>query len=590
MKIIPQTWLWRSILAVFLLLIGLSVAGAFFVRDVVLTGGLNKSDRPEQDGLAAVSPTAMVVGTTGGQAQEAGVEILKRGGNAMDAALATAMAQITLAAGSWVSFAGIANVVYYDAATGTVHNMNAAFNTVKAETNYDELPKAMVTDAAFHDPEAEGHHNGRLIPVPGFMRGIEAAHAKFGTLPFAEIFQPSITLAEEGFELGAGLKYQFDYRKGALAKFPETRKHFVKEDGTFYEIGDTFKQPYLANTLKHVALEGADYMYTGEWAEKAVAAIQSIGGLMTMEDLANYEAKWVEPLKTTHNGYDIYAHGLPAYGGVNLVEALNLIEVSNLKEKPHYSQDADSFYWLSHITRAATASRGFTYNDAAMGEALEARVTKDHAAKLWQVMQDNNGFEEILGYDGPRHSDGIVVIDEKGNMAAVLHTINSVVYGGTGLVIEGVSLPDAITNELDVARVTEPGTRLPDAGAPVLVLKDGKPFGGFSTIGAGLHPRLVSVVHSVLNYDMSPGEALAQPALGFTLNFPGLWGSLWGSYQTVSSGAVDPEIVQALSDKGLDVVYNRSYAGYVVGVTIDPKTGERQGGTIKQFGGRPVGY
>lgn len=594
MKLIPKSKVGKGVATLLVLVLVGGLYGAHYLRDLILTGGLNKSDRPERDGVAAVAPSTMVVGTTGGQAQVIGADILKKGGNAIDAALATAMGQITLAAGSWVSFAGINTIVYYEAKTGKVYNLNTAFSTVKGESDYEGVPGFDMTALAMRDPDKDGHYNGRTVLVPGFMRGVEAAHQRFGKLPMAEVFQPVIDLAEEGFEVNEGLDGILAYRKKILSKFPETKKHFVKEDGEFYKKGDTFKQPALADTLRNVVKHGADYMYTGPWGQRMVAAVQATGGRITLDDMASYKAEWVEPLKTTHNGYEVYSHGLPAYGGVNLLEALNLIEAANLKNKPHYSESPESFFWLSHILRAWTASRklgfGSEGNADTSADFSLARIEKSHAKQLWQHIQDNRGYEPMQVSLAPRHSDGVVVIDAEGNMAAMLHTINTVSFGEGGLVIDGVSIPDALTNQLDVARATEPGTRLPDPGAPTIVLKDGKPFAAFSTIGAGLHPRLASVMMNVLDFGMTPGEALNQPALGFTMNFDGVLGKLWGSYQTVTAGKFSPEFEQAVSAMGLDIVYNRSYSGYVVGAMIDPETGERHGGTIEQYGGRPVGY
>jgi gamma-glutamyltranspeptidase/glutathione hydrolase len=582
----------RIILFVAFLAALAAIVAAVALRSLILTGGLNKSERPEMDGVGGSAPSTMVVGTTGGAAQEIGADILRQGGSAVDAAMATAMAQITLAGGSWVSFAGINTLVYYEAKTGKVYNMNAAFNTVQGESDYKDVPSINVMALVSRDPEKDGHYNGRTVLVPGFMRGVEAAHNRFGKLALADIFEPVIQLAETGFEVNEGLGGIFSYRKKILSKFPETKQHFIKPDGTFYEKGDVFKQPALAKTLREVVANGADYMYTGPWAQKFVAAVRGIGGRITMDDMANYKAEWVEPLQTTHNGYEIYAHGLPGYGGVNLLEAMNLIEAAELTTKLHYSKSPDSFFWLSHITRAANASRNFSGGNAVDNKenVLQSRIKKSHATNLWQRIRKQGGYQQATVDIAPKHSDGVVVVDAEGNMAAMLHTINAISYGETGLVIDGISVPDALTNQLDVARETTPGERLPDPGAPAVVLKDGKPFAAFSTIGAGLHPRLVSVMHNVLDFGMTPAEALDQPALGFTLNFPGFKGRLWGSYQTVTSGEFPPEFEGMVSDLGLDIVYNRSYSGYVVGVQIDSVTGERHGGTIMQFGGRPVGY
>jgi gamma-glutamyltranspeptidase len=137
-----------------------------------------------------------------------------------------------------------------------------------------------------------------------------------------------------------------------------------------------------------------------------------------------------------------------------------------------------------------------------------------------------------------------------------------------------------------VARRTKPGARLPDPCAPVAVLKDGKPFGAFSTIGAGLHERLTSVLFDVLEFNKTPQQALNQPSLGSTIRF---W-FIGRNRQTIGSGKLDPRVTEGVKALGLNLVYDPTLSGYVVGITIDPKTQLRHGGTIEKLGGRAVGF
>ncbi len=590
MRLIPKRWWTKTLLILSIVFVVAALVGFHYVRDLVLTGGSSKTDRPKEDGIAGVGSTVMVVGTSGGPAQDIGLEILKRGGNAMDAALATAMGQITLIGGSWVSFAGINNIVYYEAATGKVYNMNAAFSTVQAESDYEDVPG--IDYLGLLSEDKEGHYNGRTVPVPGFMRGVESAHQRFGQLPIAEVFQPVIDLAETGFEVNGILANQFAFRRRILSHDPETRVHFVKEDGSFYQKGDTFRQPALAETLRQVVAHGADYMYTGAWGQKYVEKVRAIGGRITMEDMTAYQAMWVEPLHTQHNGFDVYTHGLPAYGGVNLLEALNLVEAGGFRNKPHYSKSPESFYWMAQLLRPGNfffCRNMWGESDTINTENLLARITPEHAERLWAHMQQQGGFAPIAPSRFPKHSDGVVVVDAEGNMAALLHTINTLSFGESGLVIDGVSVPDSLVYQLDVARITPGGERLPDPTCLAVVLKSGKPYAAFSSIGAGLHERAVTVIHNVLDFGMTPGEANNQPAYGESLNFPGWLGTIWGSYQTLTTGELSLEFEEQVADKGLEIVFNRHYCGTVVGVTIDPETGKRHGGTSKQLDGKAVG-
>ena len=195
----------------------------------------------------------MVVGLTGRRAVNAGLEILKKGGSAADAAMAAAMTQIVEAAGSYVSFAGILSMTYFDAPTGQIHYLNACYDVPQAEKDPISIPRI----DAF---ALKGTPSGRTALVPGFMAGVQAAHARFGKLPFASLFEPAIALAESGFPVDAELARIIQRRKDVLSRLPATKQVFTKKDGAFYRKGDIFQQPELAETLRRVSKEGTSYI------------------------------------------------------------------------------------------------------------------------------------------------------------------------------------------------------------------------------------------------------------------------------------------------------------------------------------------
>jgi gamma-glutamyltranspeptidase/glutathione hydrolase len=179
----------------------------------------------------------MVVASSQAFAIRAGVEMLRQGGNAIDAALTTALAQIALRASSVASYAGILNLVCYDATTGLVHALDAGFDVPREETDPLSIPRPPTP-------------SGRTALIPGFMAGVEAAHARFGKLPFQCLFESAIYLAEEGFELDLVVPARIQYRNEVLSRRAETRAVFTKSDGEFYQQGDHFCQPELAETLR----------------------------------------------------------------------------------------------------------------------------------------------------------------------------------------------------------------------------------------------------------------------------------------------------------------------------------------------------
>ena len=405
----------------------------------------------------------MVVGTSSALAVRAGVEALKQGGSAADAVMTTALTQITVGAGAAVSFAGAMVMIYYDASTGTVHSMNASYDTVRDETDPLSIPP--------------GVPSGRGTLVPGFMAGVAAAHGRFGTLPFATLFEPSVYFAEEGFEIDTKMASRIEQRQQVITRFPETKRIFTKDNGELYARGDLFKQPELAKTLRRVSEEGTDYIYRGEWAAKLVEALARQGGKMTLEDLDAYRVIWSEPVRTSYRGYEVYAPGLPSYGGVNTIEALNVLELADLPSHGHHAASADSLYWLIQISRLPNLLSPPLAGSTVPRELLdryfpgidlapESRIKKETAALLWKRMQEPGWNElqraaaEARQKEGaaldsllknfkktvpkkPGHTSAVAAVDEYGNVAAIIHSINSSIWGNTGIFVDGISIPDS---------------------------------------------------------------------------------------------------------------------------------------------------
>lgn len=553
----------------------------------------------EERPAEAVAARGMVTATTGAAAVEAGLKMLRQGGSAADAVASTALTQICLAAGSWVSYAGIYTMVYFEAASGRTYNLNAADNTVQAEKTPHSIPGIKLSDIGAKGIGAFGYDapSGRTALVPGFMAGIEATHERFGKLPLGSVFSPAIRCAAEGFAWAEGNARQYAFRERVLARLSETRAVFVKLDGTPYRPGELFKQPALAETLRRAACEGIrNYMYRGEWAHKLVAAVQRDGGHMTRADLADYEVLWSEPAHGTYHGYDIYSHGLPAAGGVNLIEAMNLAEIAQLEQFGRYAESPLALYWLAQIAKPA-----YLLGPAAIGSTLESneairalgldlslasRLKKTSALKLWEAIQAKR-LPQVAPPQAtvPLHSDSVIAIDQWGNMAAVVHSINTVSWGATGIFVEGVSIPDSASFQQAAIAQAGPGTRLPDPTNPGLVVKGGTPVMAFGSIGSGLHIRTVAALIGVMDYNLTPQQVINEPSLG-SFEFGGV------NKLTVGCNELTPKFVQAVRDLGQDVVESDPLRGYWLGIQIDSKTRELHGGTIRELamGGRAVGY
>ncbi|MDX1500733.1 MAG: gamma-glutamyltransferase [Thermoanaerobaculia bacterium] len=488
--------------------------------------------------LGGVKPEAsgregMIVGTTGSLAVRAGLAALEQGGSAVDAALATAFAQITLAAGSWVSFAGILSLVHYDADTRKLDYLNGEFNTVLGEDDPLSIPSAAPS--------------GRTALVPGFMAAAEAAHQRHGRLPWAELFVPAIYFAEEGFPLDADLAATISFRWGVLSRLPETRAIFTRPDGAPYQTGDLFRQPSLAQTLRRAARNGADEMYTGAWGEKLVAAIQADGGKMTMDDLAAYRPIWKRPGKARFDDYKIQAPRSPGMGGRIAARVFRNLRGVNLATLGHYTESADALFALLSATRDA------------------------------------------YGLVPPLHSDGVIAVDDEGNVVALLHSINTSAWGLTGIFVDGVSIPDAAAQQQRRVAAAGPGQRIWTGTNPMIVTQKKRPVLASSAIGRGLMEATVQSLVNILAYGMSPKQAVDTALFRAPRRLPE--GGIGPSLVTI--GDFPSDVLDEVRARGIEIdeLSRRDFEslGYWIGVAMDPETGELLGATTPPLNGRALG-
>ncbi len=445
-----------------------------------------------------------------GLAARAGLEALKQGGSAIDAALTAALTQVALTAGAPISYFGILSLVYYDAPTGKVYTMNAEWNTILGETDPKTIPGGfdLGSEAGLR---GAGAPSGRTAMVGGFMKGVEAAHQRFGKLPFDRLFAPSIYVAEQGMPVTAKLARYIKFRGEDLRRLPETRAVFTKPDGTLYQEGDLFRQPALARTLRAVAKQGADYMYKGPWARKLVAAVQADGGKMTLEDLTRYEVIWADPLVSRIGQYEVRTNPAPNMGGVSLIEAQNVAAAARLVEDGHWTKSgralrkAVSIAQIGLLDAAPDAMKAQLFPGVQWSPAQ--RVSSAHATQLWTRLA-SDATPLNFKPQGPKHSDDVVAIDKNGSIAAITHSINTVLWGKTAIVIDGISIADAASFQQEQIAKIEPGSRLPAPTETGILFKDGKPVLGFASMGAGLHQRTFQCLLNYTAFGMSVRDAI----------------------------------------------------------------------------------
>lgn len=512
----------------------------------------------------------------GALAARAGLEALKQGGNAIDAAMTTALAQVALTMGAPISYFGIMSLVYYDAKTGKTHTMNAEWNTVAGETEPLTIPGA-IDFSSTEALQGKGAPSGRTALVGGFMKGVEAAHKRFGKLPFASLFDPAIHIAEEGMPVSEMLDGIFTFRDRDIRRLPETRATLVKPDGSAYKTGDIFRQPKLAATLRAVAEQGAGYMYGGAWGEKLVAAVQADGGKMVIDDLKNYEVIWADPLVAElRRGYSIQTSPAPNFGGFSIIEAQNLADAAGLCGGEHWTKSSDQLKKALEITQLFGISMFPKEAQAAIYPGIDfsetSRTSKDHAAALWKQIEEGKTFTKWKRTT-PMHSDDVVAVDAEGNMAAITHSINCVNWGKTGIFIDGISIGDpASFQQAQIARV-KPGARLPAPTETGILFKDGVPVLAFASMGAGLHQRTFQGLLNVTCFDMTVEEAINTPDFFMPSTDP----TTGETTLVVPEGRFDHKLLDGTGYAWREMPLSEARLGGEgkwVAISRDPKTGE----------------
>jgi gamma-glutamyltranspeptidase / glutathione hydrolase len=539
----------------------------------------------------------MVVTTTGTGAAAAGIEALQKGGTAMDAAMTAAMMQPCLAAGSYVSYAGIINVVYFEAASGRVFNLNASFNTVLGETEPLTIPgidpAALAADGLNAFKSAP---SGRTALVPGFLAGVEAAQRRFGKRPFADVVAPAIRCAEEGVVLSPELAGIMKSREAVLSRRADTRAIFTRQDGRFYAAGDLFRQPALAATLRELARHGATpYIYRGDWGRRFVDTLRSEGGRMADADLLAYLPTWIEPAHARFNGFDVYAHGLPALGGVSLIESLNLSSAANLAALPPYAESPLKFFWQTQFSKvgAILGAPGVAPQfEKILGFELspQARLEPETAARLWKSLEAGHmPSVPVPRLQSPNHSDAVVAVDARGNVAAVVHSINTVNWGSTGIFVGGISIPDSASFQQAAIAAVPPGSRLPDSTSPGIVLRKGKPVLGFSGIGSGLAQRTLGALLDILAHGKTPQQAIASPAHG---GFDYSKAASGDIAALVGAREFSADFLGRLTDIGQNTREDDAQRGYWIGIAVGDVAPRLRGGELREMkmGGDAVGY
>jgi gamma-glutamyltranspeptidase / glutathione hydrolase len=493
----------------------------------------------------------LVTGTLSPIAIHAGSEALRQGGSAADAAATAALTQIAISAGGPVTYAGVLQLLYYDAKTKKVYALDAQWGRYEHETDPSTIPDSPRTPS---QPASSADQLGRDTLVPGFMAGIEAMHDRFGRLPFADLFQPAIWYADHGFVVSPIIAGEFRRHQAVLWRTPEGRRFASMPDGRLPKTGDLFLQPDTARTLRAVARQGAAYMYAGDWARAYVAAVRGAGGKVTLDDLARYRALWREPYSLPFEGATVYGVGENIVGACPTLEALNILSASKVDTMGPYWRDPQAFKAYVRAIRFAFYSHQLPefyapHQDQTAPSLCAATLTAQYAAAAIANLEPAATAPNSSIPPG-HHSDAIVAVDRQGDVAVLVHTSNTVGWGVTGLVVDGVPIPDPAGLNHGWMETVGPVDRIPSGMGPVIALRKGKPVVAVAAIGLSLVPETVRLVGGLLTPDQDLQTVMAAPEL--LLSTEPIQ-SYWNWPEQVPAGAYDPKLLRAVEAEGLPI-------------------------------------
>jgi gamma-glutamyltranspeptidase/glutathione hydrolase len=490
-------------------------------------------------------------------AAEVGLEVMKSGGNAVDAAVAVGFAlSVTYPFAGNIGGGGFMLVRMADGQTRFIDFRERAPGKASRDMYLD----------AKGAPTKESLVGWRAAGVPGTVRGLEMARNMFGkanTISWQKLLKPAIELASKGFPISHSQMESFRASAKQLSQpsSPDSKRIFLK-GGKFYEWQETFRQPELASTLERIARDGASDFYEGKTARMIADAMQKSGGLITMGDLHNYKPVVREPLRGSYHGYDIITAPLPSSGGVCILQMLGMLVGTGYETNGAGS--AKSYHFLADVMRFSFADRNKYLGDPDFVKApiemlTSADYLKARRAKIdFGKASDASQIEAVTAAKNEgSDTTHFNVVDEEGNVVAVTYTLND--GYGSGVTVPGAGFllndeMDDFTAKLGAtnayglvqgsANLIEPGKRPLSSMTPTIVLKDGKPF---LVLGAPGGSRIITavlqVMLNVLDFHMNVQDAIDCPRVHAQWNVPRL---------EVERG-VSPDTMALLREMGYDI-------------------------------------
>lgn len=522
-----------------------------------------------------------MVATSQPLAAQIGLEILKKGGTAIDAAIAVDAA-LGLMEPTGAGIGGDLFAIVWDAKTQQLYGLNAS----------GPSPQSLTLDYFKQEGLKEIPATGPLpLNVPGAVDGWFELHKKFGRLPMEEILAPAIHYAQEGFAVTELIAFYLHKAQGFMDKgYPNVEATYTL-DGKLIEKGDVFKNPLLADTYKKIAAEGRDAFYKGEIAETIGEFVKEQGGFLSYKDLSEYHAEWITPISTNYRGYDVWE--LPPNGqGLATLQMLNIIEGFDFSQIAFGSEE--------HL-RIVNEAKKLVYEDIAKYYAdpkkadvpIQGLLSKEYAAERRALIDPDKPGKYLAG--DPNHSGTVYMTtaDKEGNMISL---IQSNYRGmGSGMVPPGLGFMlqdrgELFTLEEGQANTYAPGKRPFHTIIPGFVTKDGAPYMSFGVMGGDFQPQgHVQILMNMIDFGMNLQEAGDAPRFEHVGSSSVKGRPARGIGEILIESGFEFQEIQKLMRKGYRVGFGGSYGGYQA-ILYDKEKGVYYGASESRKDGQAVGY
>lgn len=469
-----------------------------------------------------VAEGSHVAATVHPLASQAATWIMAKGGNAIDAAVATAVT-LSVVDGHNSGIGG-----------GCLMLLRRADGSIQAIDGREKAPAAATRDMYIRNGEADPKlsQDGALAcGVPGLIEALHSAHSRFGKLPWADLFEPAIVAARDGHPMSRGVQRSIAGEREVLKRFPASMAALTKPDGSSYAIGENWKQPDLANTIEKIATQGANWFYQGEFADLTGKHLKEHGGILTAKDFADYNAVDRNPLRTTYRGYQVLGFPTPSSGGIHIQQMLQMLEHFPLKDLYQQDNGIPYYHVVAEAMKLAFADRAFYLGDSDFVDVPNFLTDRGYTDQLREKI-DPTKSSFVKGHfpdtkppadDMKKHTTHFTIADAEGNWVALTATVNTswgnkMIVPGTGVALnnemDDFSISAGVPNAFGLigadANCVEPGKRPLSSMSPTIVLnQDGSPR---MTCGAAGGPRIINAtlqnVLRVLDLGATIGEAL----------------------------------------------------------------------------------